>query len=200
MSARRPASARSIGTACSPPGDLTHLPQQQRDRLPAPGRGAGDRARPGRDPAGNRFQVSARCFVLACGGIENARLLLCSKRAADGLPTCPIRSGGSSWSIPTSTSAGSRRAGTGTRELYLDDNPVHRRRRHEGQLPSRLPPRGRGAASIADVAFQIRPRLPSLGEKSLQAHPGRAPAGALSGRSRRIICCSVLPISARSAG
>ena len=35
--------------------------------------------------AGGRFAVRARCFVLACGGIENARLLLCSRRADDGL-------------------------------------------------------------------------------------------------------------------
>ncbi len=39
--------------------------------------------------AGGRFAVRARCFVLACGGIENARLLLCSRRADDGLTDLP---------------------------------------------------------------------------------------------------------------
>ncbi len=34
--------------------------------------------------SGNRFRVEANVFVLACGGIENARLLLCSDRQAEG--------------------------------------------------------------------------------------------------------------------
>jgi choline dehydrogenase-like flavoprotein len=118
--------------------------------------------------ADNRFQIRARCFVLACGGIENARLLLCSKRAADGLPD-PHDLVGRFFMEHSHFDLG-RLVPSQDRDwqLYLVDNPVTGANSMKVNCHLGLRPEVEAAAGIGSVAVQIRPRLPSLGEKSLQ--------------------------------
>jgi choline dehydrogenase-like flavoprotein len=117
--------------------------------------------------AGNRFQVGARCFVLACGGIENPRLLLCSQRAEGGLADLPDVVGRffmdhAHFNLGQLALAREWDAG-----LYLRSTPVNgtggmRINAHLG-----LRPQVEQDERLAMVALQVRPRVPSAGEKSL---------------------------------
>ena len=85
--------------------------------------------------SGRAFTVRARAMVLACGGIENARLLLASNQvAAAGSATSTIWSAASSWTTRTSSAA-----------ISLPADPAHGRgpARHQelqaGGLASSLP-------------------------------------------------------------
>jgi len=117
--------------------------------------------------AGNRFTVTARCFVLACGGIENARLLLWSQRSEDGLPDLPDLVGRffmehAHFNLGTLALAEADQNVT----AYLHGNPAQDGLRANFHLGLR--PEVQAAEQIANVAVQLRPRVPSAGEKSLR--------------------------------
>ena len=118
--------------------------------------------------AGNRFEIVARCFVLACGGIENARLLLCSARAADGLPD-PRDLVGRFFMEHAHFNLGQLALGHDwDPRLYLNGTPVPGAQGMEVNSHLGLRQDVEVAEQIAAVAVQVRPRLPSHGEKSLQ--------------------------------
>jgi choline dehydrogenase-like flavoprotein len=118
--------------------------------------------------SGNRFKVKARCFVLACGGIENARLLLCSKRAEGGLAELPDTVGRFFMDHSHFNLGHLALTRHWDPRLYLHSTPAngaggmlvnaHLGFRPEVEERERLP----------IVAFQVRPRVPSAGEQSLE--------------------------------
>jgi choline dehydrogenase-like flavoprotein len=117
--------------------------------------------------AGSRFEVRARCFVLACGGIENARLLLCSRRAAGGLTDLSDLVGRFFMEHP--------HFHLGRIALAGPDHDLHAYLRANStadgltvNLHLGIEPDVQAAEQLANVAIQLRPRMPSAGEKSLQ--------------------------------
>ena len=118
--------------------------------------------------ARNRFAIRARCFVLACGGIENARLLLSSSRADDGLPD-PHDLVGRFFMEHAHFNLGQLALSHAwDPRLYLHSTPVAGAGGMAINAHLGLRPEVERAAQIAAVAVQVRPRLPSHGEKSLQ--------------------------------
>ncbi|MCC2664444.1 MAG: oxidoreductase, partial [Geminicoccaceae bacterium] len=112
--------------------------------------------------AGGRFAVRARCFVLACGGIENARLLLCSRRAEDGLTDLPDLVGRFFMEHP--------HFHLGTFALAAPDHDLNAYLRGNqtadglmANLHLGLEPDVQAAEQLANVAIQLRPRMPSPG-------------------------------------
>lgn len=117
--------------------------------------------------AGSRFEVRARCFVLACGGIENARLLLCSRQAADGLSDLPDLVGRFFMEHPHFHLGRFALAGLDhDLHAYLGANPTGAGLM--ANLHLGVEPEVQAAEQLANVAIQLRPRMPSVGEKSLQ--------------------------------
>jgi choline dehydrogenase-like flavoprotein len=116
---------------------------------------------------GSRFAVRARCFVLACGGIENARLLLCSRRADDGLTDLPDLVGRFFMEHPHfHLGMFALEAPDRNLNAYLRGNQTA-----DGLMANvhlGLAPEVQAAEQLANVAIQLRPRMPSAGEKSLQ--------------------------------
>jgi choline dehydrogenase-like flavoprotein len=113
------------------------------------------------------FAITARCFVLACGGIENARLLLSSRRAADGLSDLPDLAG-RFFMEHTHFNLGSFALAMRHRNVhaYLTESAARDGLRANLHLGVR--PDVQAAEQLANVAVQLRPRVPSAGEKSLQ--------------------------------
>jgi choline dehydrogenase-like flavoprotein len=113
------------------------------------------------------FAITARCFVLACGGIENARLLLWSRRAADGLRDLPDLAG-RFFMEHTHFNLGTFALAAPDRDLdaYLRENAARDGSRANLHLGFR--PGVQAAERLANVAIQLRPRMPSAGEKSLR--------------------------------
>jgi choline dehydrogenase-like flavoprotein len=118
--------------------------------------------------AGNRFEIRARSYVLACGGIENARLLLCSSRDPDGLPD-PQGLVGRFFMEHAHFNLGQLALGQDwDPRLYLNGTAVQGAGGMEVNCHLGLLPDVEADEQLAGVAVQVRPRLPSPGEKSLQ--------------------------------
>jgi choline dehydrogenase-like flavoprotein len=120
-----------------------------------------------RNWAGGRFTVKAKCFVLACGGIENPRLLLLWQRRDDG---------------------GVFRQNDLVGRFFMEHPHFHLGRvvLEEPSFPARLYLRQLAAPDrrmvnahihanrqaqererLPNVAIQLRPRVPSKGERAL---------------------------------
>jgi len=116
----------------------------------------------------NRFEIAARCFVLACGGIENARLLLCSKSMEGGLPD-PYDLVGRYFMEHAHFDLGRLALSRAwDPRFYLQGNRVAGEERMEVNAHLGLRSEVEAREQIATIAVQMRPRLPSHGEKSLQ--------------------------------
>jgi choline dehydrogenase-like flavoprotein len=112
------------------------------------------------------FAIAARCFVLACGGIENARLLLWSRRAADGLTDLP--------DVVGRFFMEHAHFNLGTLALAMRDRSLHaylhENAASDGQsanLHLGIREDVQAAEHLANIAIQLRPRVPSVGEQSL---------------------------------
>jgi hypothetical protein len=118
--------------------------------------------------SGNRFQVAARCFVLACGGIENPRLLLCSKRAEGGLADLPDTVGRFFMEHTHFNLGHLALARHWDPRLYLSSTVAGGTSGMlvNGHLGFRAEVEEREQLPI--VAFQIRSRVPTAGENSLK--------------------------------
>jgi choline dehydrogenase-like flavoprotein len=117
--------------------------------------------------AGNRFKVAARCFVLACGGIENPRLLLCSKQAEGGLADLPDTLGRFFMDHAHFNLGMLALARPWDSRLYLRSTLVEGTDGMRVNAHLGLRPEIERDQRLAIVALQVRPRVPSPGEKSL---------------------------------
>jgi hypothetical protein len=117
--------------------------------------------------AGNRFKVAARCFVLACGGIENPRLLLCSKQAESGFADLPDTLGRFFMDHAHFNLGTLALARPWDSRLYLRSTPVEGTDGMRVNAHLGLRPEIERDERLAIVALQVRPRVPSAGEKSL---------------------------------
>jgi choline dehydrogenase-like flavoprotein len=117
--------------------------------------------------AGNRFGVAARCFVLACGGIENPRLLLCSKHAEGGFNDLPDTVGRFFMDHAHFNLGHLALTRPWDPRLYLRMTPA---KDAGGMMVNGhlgLRPEVEEREELAIVALQIRPRIPGRGEQSL---------------------------------
>jgi choline dehydrogenase-like flavoprotein len=106
--------------------------------------------------------------VLACGGIENARLLLCSKRMENGLADPHDLVGRYFMEHAHFDFGRLALSHQWDPRFYLDGNPVTGEGRMKVNAHLGLRSEVEAREKIAIVAVQVRPRLPSHGEKSLQ--------------------------------
>jgi choline dehydrogenase-like flavoprotein len=117
--------------------------------------------------AGNRFEVGARCFVLACGGIENPRLLLCSKHAEGGLADLPDTVGRFFMEHAHFNLGHLALTRPWDPRLYLRSTPADGAGGMLVNAHLGLRPEVEESERLAIVALQVRPRVPSRGEQSL---------------------------------
>jgi choline dehydrogenase-like flavoprotein len=116
---------------------------------------------------GNRFEVAARCFVLACGGIENPRLLLCAKRAEGGLADLPDTLGRFFMDHAHFNLGHLALTRSWDPRLYLQSTPAPGTGGMLVNAHLGLRPEVEESERLAIVALQVRPRVPSRGERSL---------------------------------
>ena len=122
------------------------------------------------------FAIAARCFVLACGGIENARLLLWSRRATDGLSDLPDLVG-RFFMEHAHFNLGTFALAMRDRNLHAYLREVEARDGRKANLHLGVRADIQAAEHLANVAIQLRPRVPSAGEQSLKRILGAVSKG-----------------------